>query len=817
MKLYGKRMVALVLTLAMTLSVCSMSVFAAAETFDIEYSMEYTGNSRYDEIDLCTLVAEELEYEYRTYDIDVDPYDVEIDMDGLDLYYGYIGDGRNDYGYYTIDLTTADEAELEKKGYLYEVDIPYSAIDDYNDEYEGDIALTITIYNNDLEYDLAGDTEFELGKALIDDLDKLMTETLNYVDFELDADNDCGDLCIYDSYEDEWVDFSEREVYYYLPSDRYDYDLEDLIFEHDGSEGEFVIYYTAYGTRNEEIEGIITIICDGALFFEDSISNEEVYNFDSELFQDAVDEWDDAYTLVYIDNVKLADSSDGTLYYDYDEDSRRNTEISSKSEYYVDDNEEQLLDYITFVPKAGLKDTVTIHFDAYVEKGRSDDTIAGVLKIEVEQAADITIKADLEEEVELDYDLFQEYLEEDLDSTKYDVAYVTISNAPRSKDAGYLVTDDEELTTRGDKTFYMDPTSKQYSLKDLNYLAGEKKGTYSATFTVYYYAKATSKTASASSEGTIDFVIGSDSSTGSDKINSINFDTPMLAAKGMSFADTKMLTALKSLGGKDNLYVVFTSLPVGGKLYYGYGTSAQEDIQIGTAYYFDYSPVGRQLNQVSFVPNYSSSKVPQTISFYVNAYDKNSKASIGMISLNVTYANRSAYFTDVTTSTYADSVDYLYNRKIANGMTSTTFGPAEKVTRGQFVTFLWRAAGSPTVYGNTSFTDIKSSDYYYDAIRWAVQKGITTGRTATTFDPIANVTYQEMAIFLYRYDVNLLGHAAGSTNLNGFSDANQVDSWALSYVQWAAHKKILTGTSIKPVTAATRADVALWLHRMLTL
>ena len=154
-------------------------------------------------------------------------------------------------------------------------------------------------------------------------------------------------------------------------------------------------------------------------------------------------------------------------------------------------------------------------------------------------------------------------------------------------------------------------------------------------------------------------------------------------------------------------------------------------------------------------------------------------------------------------------------------MTATTFGPNSNVTRAQFVTFLYRAAGQPAVTGVTNkFTDVKSTGTYayaYNAILWAVQNNITTGRSATKFDPAANVTHQELLTFLYRYDVNYLGHPGTQGSLSGFSDASSLQSYAVAPAKWAAYKGIIDGYTLQPAVAGTRATVALWLHRMLTL
>lgn len=94
------------------------------------------------------------------------------------------------------------------------------------------------------------------------------------------------------------------------------------------------------------------------------------------------------------------------------------------------------------------------------------------------------------------------------------------------------------------------------------------------------------------------------------------------------------------------------------------------------------------------------------------------------------------------------------SNNITSGMTATTFVPDGTCTRGQVVTFLWRAAGSPAPKtGTCGFTDVNSGAYYYKAMLWAVENGITNGMTATTFAPNATCTRGQVVTFLYRYCV----------------------------------------------------------------
>jgi len=809
---------ALTMALAMMLSLCSVNAFAAgAVDFDIkDYEIEYTGYYT-DIVYLEDLLAEELYY--SEYEADIDDWEFWTDEVGQDprdfeLKYGTISysNYRDEY-VYEIDLTDEDYDDLMYYGYLEENRIYYWA-EEYNyEEYEGYIDLVIVSEGDyDLEYEMNGETDLALGELLIDDLYELLPFDLYSMEFDPDSTNDCGELLYWDDYYDTWDDFNDRAEYYCDP-DYDDYALDGVYFEPDGTEGEFYIDFTAYGERyDEEINGTIIIYCGEGLMLEADIAGDDVYTFDSYDFQEAVEDWNSAYSLVYIDNVKLADSTDGYLYYDYDEDDRSHDSISGTEEYYVDDNARDVLDYITFVPARGIKGEVLVRFDAFVKRSNRDvekDPLAGVLKINVDQEASITVKAGVGDIVEIDWEVFQDYLDEDTNSTKYDVEYVTISGAPRSATEGYLICDDEELTGSRDKVFYMDPTNNQYDLRDLCYEAGSKVGSYEATFTVYYDKSTTNRANIVpTSEGTIKFEVSATSS--------ITTTTPLKASQVMNFAYE--LEAVRNLGGNDNEYIEFTSLPVNGKLYYNFGTADQQDVTVGKDYYLTSEYGQLQLSKVTYVPSYSSSKVMKYDTISVKGYDEKDNAIKGSINIAIQYASYSAQFTDVKDSTYADSVDYLYNQKITTGMTATTFGLTDKVTRGQFVTFLYRAAGSPVVTGVTNkFTDVKVADYYYNAVLWAVKNGITSGMTDTTFEPNMNVTHEQLLTFLYRYDVAYLGHSSALGSSSSVYDYNSVESWAQIPVKWAVGKNVISYGNLLPKDAGTRATVALWLHRMLTL
>jgi len=171
-----------------------------------------------------------------------------------------------------------------------------------------------------------------------------------------------------------------------------------------------------------------------------------------------------------------------------------------------------------------------------------------------------------------------------------------------------------------------------------------------------------------------------------------------------------------------------------------------------------------------------------------------------------------AGFTDVAPGAYyADAVAWAVANGITSGTTATTFSPDNTCTRAQTVTFLWRAAGSPAPASqNNPFTDVKPGAYYYNAVLWAVEQGITGGTTKTTFSPDNTVTRGQTAAFLYR--------AAGSPAAEGgtaFADIAEGAYYA-NAVAWAAANGITggtTATTFSPNNGCTRAQIVTFLYR----
>lgn len=168
-------------------------------------------------------------------------------------------------------------------------------------------------------------------------------------------------------------------------------------------------------------------------------------------------------------------------------------------------------------------------------------------------------------------------------------------------------------------------------------------------------------------------------------------------------------------------------------------------------------------------------------------------------------------FTDVPADEYyADAVLWAVEKGITNGVGGELFAPNEACTRGQMVTFLYRAAGSPAVENvSVNFEDVTAGAYYIDAIEWAVEKGITNGMGDGLFAPKAVCTRGQMATFLSRM---VGGSASGKS---GFSDVN-AGAYYAEAVAWAVENGITNGMSdgiFAPNAKCTRGQMVTFLYR----
>ena len=171
-------------------------------------------------------------------------------------------------------------------------------------------------------------------------------------------------------------------------------------------------------------------------------------------------------------------------------------------------------------------------------------------------------------------------------------------------------------------------------------------------------------------------------------------------------------------------------------------------------------------------------------------------------------------FGDVSTSVYYyEAVKWAQEKGITGGIGNGLFGPNQPCTRAQIVTFLWRATGSPVVNYAMNMSDVPEGSYYAEAVRWARSEGITTGTTENTFSPDSECTRAQAVAFLFRYAAS---EAVTLQELvSGFSDADSVPGYALPAMNWALAEEIVqgNGSKIMPNDSCTRAQIVTFLFR----
>ena len=183
------------------------------------------------------------------------------------------------------------------------------------------------------------------------------------------------------------------------------------------------------------------------------------------------------------------------------------------------------------------------------------------------------------------------------------------------------------------------------------------------------------------------------------------------------------------------------------------------------------------------------------------------------VTVEVTFVEASGElsFVDVAKSDYYyDAVKWAVDNGVTTGVTDTIFAPGNPCTRAQTVTFLWRAAGMPQAANRVNpFTDVSVNDYYYEAVLWAVENGITGGTTATTFSPNATCTRAQVVTFLWRYSKE------DASILPMFTDVAESDYY-YGAVAWAVENGVTTGvtdTTFAPGNPCTRGQIVTFLYR----
>ena len=609
-------------------------------------------------------------------------------------------------------------------------------------------------------------------------------------------------------------------------------DLRDMYYESNYDGEKFELDYSVYDDKDANkydriFSGSIEIENPQILNLKVSITKDDVYSFSSQELQDALSELDSDWTL---DRIELNSISvnGGKLGYDYDDSKTLSKNTSaSRGTYYVEPSKssQKSIDLITYVPKeksTSRSYTAEFGFEAhytYTDKRGKErtGTVDGMLVITVQEPADITISAPANGYATLDASLFEDYCADHVRSThkNYEICYVEFEGAPNSTAYGYLyenyksgIYNGAKIKSPNGKKFALTDISAKdknaYDLESVSYVPGTRNCT-GGTFAIYGVKPGTTIKSSTSftklCEGTIDFVIDGGSVSGNTK--KVDLD----ASKTYS-------NFYYDLINSNVASVRFVSV-TGGKLIYR-DVSSQTPITPGTDVYYlsstGYLAGRKMLSNVVFLPGYNQTSATITLKAF-DAKDKSANAQYIFTIKPVTTSS----FSDMNGySSYAGSVGLMTNLGIINGVGNNKFNPSGSVTRGEWITMLYRAAGSPAVYSSVSFTDVPS--WCKDAVQWAVQNGITDGIGNNKFGPDMTLDRMQIVTFMYRF-AKLQGMDVSSTlYLSAYTDGNTVDAWAQPAMKWALQKGYLdpVGGKIQPKGTMTRVMVADCLARLLT-
>ena len=343
------------------------------------------------------------------------------------------------------------------------------------------------------------------------------------------------------------------------------------------------------------------------------------------------------------------------------------------------------------------------------------------------------------------------------------------------------------------------------------------------TITLNFTLYATRYSSSSTSRGT------TVSYSGSVVVNLVREDIKYTVSQGDSvrFDESDFLSYLRSTKGYSSNYtidyVTFDQSAVSavneGSLYtyyngYNYGGS----IKTTDKFYYSATASQNALSDVAFLAS-RYAKTGETVYIPFTIYARYGTTGTGTRQLTGTVAikiGQTMNFIDVKTTDYFyNSVKWAVGKNITNGTSSTTFSPYKSCTRAEIVTFLWRAAGSPepTITRNP-FRDVNAVTHssYYKAILWASQKGITSGTSATAFSPDQVCTRAQIVTFLYRY----AGQPSGYYS-NPFKDVGATSEASYyNAILWAVDKGITTGTSattFSPYASCNRAEAVTFLYR----
>ena len=531
--------------------------------------------------------------------------------------------------------------------------------------------------------------------------------------------------------------------------------------------------------------------------------HEEDY-FDPDDFSEAVDGATGRYA-GKLSAITIEGSNGGSVY-------ENGSRVSSSTKYYVSGARNKLISSLYF--RTSSTSTTNAYF-TYIGYDADGDVIAAGKVTLGDESVDMEYSASFGGSVtflESDFSkAFSGKAGEKLDYVTFAMnrATVVMNNKTYSLNDGsnaaifgwaYTTSKATTKLSSTDKCYYQ-ASYTQLDLDEVTYVTGS----YRTKYTVYLPYTAVGTSGSRYEGYTAITVSGDDSIT----------------ASGAS---------MKTLGAADAVlraypnaaYVMFKQPAVSeGRLLYNFRSVAAQnytavDYSKDQFYLSGTSAKNLYLDSVFFLPAADcSTQIRLAFTVYGTS---GTQLGSGELTVRVASKTASSVFSDVnarTCSWAANAVDFMNEYGLVKGTGTSTFGWKGSMTRGDFVLILYRNAGSPSVYGvSNPFTDVKSTDYYYEAVLWAYRNNVVNGTSTTTFGPKGKITREQIASILWR----LAGKPVNSASLRSYTDYASVSDYAYDAMSWAVGSGYVKGSGAKlsPKNNATRAEVAVMLHRYLT-
>lgn len=578
------------------------------------------------------------------------------------------------------------------------------------------------------------------------------------------------------------------------------------------------LYTYATGTSKTAVQVPVTVsvTISGAIYQASPLSvsvspasapsfavHEEDY-FDPDDFSEAVDGATGRYA-GKLSAITIEGSNGGSVY-------ENGSRVSSSTKYYVSGARNKLISSLYF--RTSSTSTTNAYF-TYIGYDADGDVIAAGKVTLGDERVDMEYSASFGGSVtflESDFSkAFSGKAGEKLDYVTFAMnrATVVMNNKTYSLNDGsnaaifgwaYTTSKATTKLSSTDKCYYQ-ASYTQLDLDEVTYVTGS----YRTKYTVYLPYTAVGTSGSRYEGYTAITVSGDDSIT----------------ASGAS---------MKTLGAADAVlraypnaaYVMFKQPAVSeGRLLYNFRSVAAQnytavDYSKDQFYLSGTSAKNLYLDSVFFLPAADcSTQIRLAFTVYGTS---GTQLGSGELTVRVASKTASSVFSDVnarTCSWAANAVDFMNEYGLVKGTGTSTFGWKGSMTRGDFVLILYRNAGSPSVYGvSNPFTDVKSTDYYYEAVLWAYRNNVVNGTSTTTFGPKGKITREQIASILWR----LAGKPVNSASLRSYTDYASVSDYAYDAMSWAVGSGYVKGSGAKlsPRNNATRAEVAVMLHRYLT-